>query len=411
MSTDPYTLMLIGIAKTRRRGSKKKKLSNTPNSFTLRPKHLRSITTETSSKKIKSKTHFSYPSLSPITRGKPVDIDDTKVCSTDASISTASASYTKVLSLQSFSSGRASVFKLRGAGPRVSLYGTYPFSEPSKGNLTKNTSSPTSDSLSSPPIRRKGNSSDSLPSLPNRRKGSSVYNKRFMSNDDECELLLENVNSSDSDFMMSSVVELPGSPSLRKVEKQQSGRRSFTSVPDSLQSAVSDWRDCFVCSDADEELSIERPLDELTLDSNSSWDSIPSSEQKIPGFESSPFELNELELPPSGMVCVAWVNTRTGNRFINLPLNTKLESVRVWLGTPLPIVIEEDGRRGRLCDSKATLIQTVRNGLDPSKEGIGFFIGPVDGNMSYVLKVCNLNRLYALRPSAPEEAEKLLLLE
>lgn len=397
MSADPYTLMLVGITKTRRRGSKKKKLSSRSNSFLSRSKHLRSISTEISSKDkpVSSHKRFSFPSLSPITGGKPVDIVDTKVCSADASICT--ASYNKVLSLKSFSSGQTSIFKLRDAGPRILLYGTSPCSELSKGNQTKNTSSTTSDSL---------------PSLPIRRMGSSVYNKRCASNDDECELLLENVNSSDSDFMMSSVVELPRSPSLRKVEKQQSEYRCFSSNRDSTLSAVSDWRDCFLCSDdAEEELSIERDIDELTLGSYSSWDSSPNSQQRIPSFEPSPLKLNGPELPPSGMVCVAWVNTRTGNRFINLPLNTKLESVRVWLGSPLPIVIEEDGRRGRLCDSKATLVQTVGKGLDPSKEGLGFFIGPVDGKVSYVLKVCDLNRLYALKPTEAEEEEKLLSLK
>lgn len=395
MSADPYTQMLVGVKKTRRRGSKKKKLSSRSSSYLSRSKHLRSISTEISSKgkPVSNQKRYSYPSLSPITGGKPVDIVDTKVCSTHASICT--TSYSKVLSLKSFSSGRTSIFKLRDAGPRILFYGPAPCSELSKG--TKNTSSTTSDSL---------------PSLPIRRMGTSVCNKRCASNGDECELLLENVNSSDSDFMMSSVVELPRSPSLRKVEKQQSEYRYFPPKRDSSLSAVSDWRDCFVCSDdPEEELSIERDLDELTLGSNSSWDSSPHSEQKIPSFEPSPLKLNVPEIPPDGMVCVAWVNARTGNRFINLPLNTKLESVRVWLGSPLPIVIEEDGKRGRLCDPKATLVQTVGKGLDPTKEGLGFFIGPVDGKVSYVFKVCDLNRLYALRPTEAEEEEKLLSLK
>merc|ERR1719369_1974811 len=123
--------------------------------------------------------------------------------------------------------------------------------------------------------------------------------------------------------------------------------------------------------------------------SNSSWNS-PNS-QKISSVETPRFKLNELAIPPSGMVCVAWINTRTGNRFINLPLNTKLERVKVWLGSSLPIVIEEEGRRGRLCDSKATLVQIIGKGLDPSKDGLGFFIGPVNGTVSYILKVCDLH--------------------
>jgi len=389
MSTDPYTLMLIGLGKTGRRTPKKEKLPKRPNSFPLRPKHFRSVSTGISLKPKSVKSHrFSYPMRAPITGEKSMDVVDTKACMAD--VSNHSPAYTKVLSLQSFSSGHASIFKLRNAGPRILLYGTSPYSELSKINFTKKNNS--SSSL------------NSLPSVPNKIKGDCNTSG---SNDEEC-ILLEQVNSSDSEGLMSSVVELPrsGSPSLRKVEIQHGDYRCFSSGHESSHSSISDWRDCFMCSNADVE--IERIHDELTIASNSSWESSLDSQQKIPSFQTPRFKFNEQDIPPSGMVCVAWINTRTGNRFINLPLTTKLERVLDWLGSSLPIVIEEDGKRGRLCDSNTTLGQTVGKGLDPSKDGLGFFIGPVNGTVSYILKVCDLHRLYALRPTEAEEEEKLV---
>jgi len=391
MSTDPYTLMLIGLGKTGRRTPKKEKLPNRPNSFPLRPKHFRSVSTGISlkPKSVKSRNCFSYPNLTPITGEKSIDVVDTKACTPDAS--NHSSAYTKVLSLQSFSSGYASIFKLRNAGPRILLYGPSPCSELQKINFTKKNSS---------------SSLNSLPSIPNKIKGDCNTSG---SNDEEC-ILLEQVNSSDSEGLMSSVVELPrsGSPSLRKVEVQHGDYRCFSAGHESSHSSISDWRDCFMCSNAD--VDIERVHDELAIGSNSSWDSSLDSQQKIPSFETTRFKFNELDIPPSGMVCVAWINTRTGNRFINLPLNTKLERVLDWLGSSLPIVIEEDGKRGRLCDSNATLVQTVGKGLDPSKDGLGFFIGPVNGTVSYILKVCDLHRLYALRPTEAEEEKMVSVL-
>jgi len=385
MSTDPYTLMLIGLGKTGRRTPKKEKHPNRPNSFPLRPKHFRSVSTGISLKptSVKRRSRFSYP----ITGEKSMDVADTKACTPDAS--NHSPAYSKVLSLQSFSSGYASIFKLRNAGPRILLYGTSPCSELSKINFTK---------------KNRSSSLNSLPSLPNKIKGDCNTSG---SNDEEC-ILLEQVNSSDSEGLMSSVVELPrsGSPSLRKVEIQHGDYRCFSAGHESTHSSISDWRDCFMCSNAD--VAIERVHDELAIASNSSWDSSWDSQQKIPSFETPRFKFSELDIPPSGMVCVAWINTRTGNRFINLPLNTKLERVLNWLGSSLPIVIEEDGKRGRLCDSNATLVQIVGKDLDPSKDGLGFFIGPVNGTVSYILKVCDLHRLYALRPTEVEEEEKLV---
>jgi len=377
--------MLIGIGKTGRRTPKKERLPRRPNSYPLRPKHFRSVSTGISSKRksVKSHNRFSYPTLTQKTGGKSIDVVDTKACTSDANHSVA---YANVLSLQSFSSGHASIFKLRDAGPRILLYGTSPCSEHSKINFTKKNSSSSLNSLSL---------------LPNKAKGDC----NASSNDEEC-ILLEQVISSDSEGLIPSVIELPrsGSPSLRKVEIQHGDYRCFSSGHESSHSSISDWRDCFMCSD--EDLEKDRVHDELTMVSNSSWNS-PNS-QKISSVETPRFKLNELAIPPSGMVCVAWINTRTGNRFINLPLNTKLERVKVWLGSSLPIVIEEEGRRGRLCDSKATLVQIIGKGLDPSKDGLGFFIGPVNGTVSYILKVCDLHRLYALRPTDLEEEEKLV---
>lgn len=62
----------------------------------------------------KKSFRFSFPSIVPTPRGRTVDIEE-KISSEDGPLS---AAYNEVLSLQNFSNGKASIFKLRGASSR-----------------------------------------------------------------------------------------------------------------------------------------------------------------------------------------------------------------------------------------------------------------------------------------------------
>jgi len=118
--------------------------------------------------------------------------------------------------------------------------------------------------------------------------------------------------------------------------------------------------------------------------------------------------LKPKDLPPAGMLFVGYLNTKIGNRFKTFQQDAKLQTVIDWLGTPLPIVIKEPGRSGRRCDSNLTLAQALSKMLkSPSQKGIAFFTGPVNGKLSYLMTIVDLDQLCALKGREDEKLEKL----
>jgi len=113
------------------------------------------------------------------------------------------------------------------------------------------------------------------------------------------------------------------------------------------------------------------------------------------------------DIPPAGMLFAAWFNTKIGNRYKTFHLYEKLQTVIDWLGTPLPIVIQEPGCGGRRCDCDLTLAQALGKMFQsPSQQGVAFFTGPVNGKLSYLMTIVDLNQLCALKRTEDEKLEK-----
>jgi len=219
---------------------------------------------------------------------------------------------------------------------------------------------------------------------------------------DELSLSQDNENGSSVEF-------LRDSPSLRKVDVMSEGF-NFPCLPESVDSRISDWLDQFTTHDTDSDTA-RSPSDQRSI-STTCWSSTMNSQiqtnQKKPSLPT--FNIKELPLPvpPDGMVFVAWVNVSKGNRFKTFPLSIKLQEVQEWLGKPLPIVLQEPGKRGRRCEYKVSLAQAVGTLLkNPYKQGIAFFVGPVNGTLSYSMKVSELDRLSALRTKENDEEKEI----
>jgi len=295
----------------------------------------------------------------------------------------------EAIPLQSFSSGKSSIFKLRGARPRFVFNGRTLESVKVNDKLIRKmwqTSSSFSPS-SSPVYNTLSKSSKTV------HKYSTPFNLE--------ELTLRQAYENDS-----SVEFIRKSPSLRKVDEMSESFK-FTSLPASLDSRFSDWQYQFTTNDTDSDTA--RTPSEQRSSSTTCWSSTINSQiqnkpQEKPSLTT--FKLNELPLPvpPEGMVFVAWVNVSQGYRFKTWPLSIKLQKVRAWLGEPLPIVVHEPGKRGRRCKDDVTLAQAAGTLLkNPYKQGIAFFVGPVNGTLSYSMKVSDLDRLSALMTTKDDE--------
>jgi len=296
------------------------------------------------------------------------------------------ASFANVLSFQNFSSGRTSIFKLRNAGSRFFFNGSSSRAENTKEK-----------------IQKKMRSTISYPSLlsPSKPSKDDLQQCQILSTPIIAELTLQHI---ESDLLSSSVEFLRNSPSLVKVD-EESDYHSFPPLPGS-DSAISDWRDHFASPETDSEFIAEKTFLEA-VDSTSrsysftTWSTSSNGRLPKPMFNCT---LKPKDIPPPGMLFAAWLNTKTGNRFKNFHLDTKLEAVIVWLGDPLPIVIQEPENSGRRCDSDLTIAQALGKLLkSPSQQGIAFFIGPVNSKLSYLMTVCDLCRLCALRTVEDEE--------
>jgi len=318
------------------------------------------------------------------------------------------------VSLQSFSSGKASMFKLRGAGSRFLFNGTSSESVNANDNLSRKMRS-TWSSMSSVPLY--STPRKSTPQKADKQNSSSNFGEVDLFNlDNEMASSVEFIRNSPSLRKVCSPVASDSSKShpttTLKVDEMSEGF-AFPPLPGSgsVDSRISDWLDQFA-NDTDSEISTEKSPSEQRSISTTCWSStinsrFPKQSQGKPCLPS--FKAKELPLPvpPVGMVFVAWVNASQGYRFKTFPLSIKLQKVREWLGEPLPIVVQEPGKRGRSCDYKVTLSQALGKLLkNPYKQGVAFFIGPVNGTLSYSMKVSDLDRLSALRTIDDDEEKE-----
>jgi len=390
MSTDSYARKVlmaqaladgITIPPGQKKSEKRDQARKTSIFPSLTKQLLRRKSTSDPKPKTKYLKRFSLPAIVPTPRGNTVDIEE-KISTEDGLLDEA---YSEILSLENFSNGRASIFKLRGASSRF-------------WHCRKKSSS------------RVACTKESQPSSLISKKESLLGQKLVAPAETVDHIAFPELSDCDSDLQMSNLVDFPKNSPSESVMKIEKGDLPCVSpFIGSVQSAVSDWRDDFVISDTDSDFGLGLGIDKEVVDSNApstaSWGSNPDCELSNQCRKSIPLEP---KLPPAGMVLVAWLNTRTGNRFSNFPLETKLVRVIDWLGSPLPVVVHEPGRSARRCDAETVLARVVGQSLgDPSKQGIGFFIGPVNGVVNYVLKVCDLTLLYALRTAEDEEEEKL----
>jgi len=173
-------------------------------------------------------------------------------------------------------------------------------------------------------------------------------------------------------------------------------------------SEISDWMDEFSYPESDTEFNAAKSSSESTDSSCYSFStegSRSTSPMLKPTYEST---LKPKDLPPAGMLFAGYLNSKIGNRFKTFQQDAKLQTVIDWLGTPLPIVIKEAGRSGRRCDSDLTLAQALGKMLkSPSQKGIAFFTGPVNGKLSYLMTIVDLDQLCALKGREDEKLEKL----
>jgi len=175
-------------------------------------------------------------------------------------------------------------------------------------------------------------------------------------------------------------------------------------------SCFSDWNEDFIGWD---EESCHSP--ELTSASRNSWGSDLTSPMERSLFLDDQnaasddghrirSKIMEEECSPEGMILVIHINSKSGNRFSNFPVDCLILEVTNWLGESLPVFIDGEGNdRRRRCKPNCSLLDCFGKSLEkPEKWGLACFVGPVNGRICWVIKVCELSRLCGLRMSTKE---------
>jgi len=93
--------------------------------------------------------------------------------------------------------------------------------------------------------------------------------------------------------------------------------------------------------------------------------------------------------------------SKTGIKYTSAPWDRRIEEVAAWLnrGSSKVIPISRQIHPKTLVDEKVgnfrkqTLREVFGDGLNPEKFGITFFVGPVDGKVSFKMNVCDLMSL------------------
>merc|ERR1719189_52747 len=143
------------------------------------------------------------------------------------------------------------------------------------------------------------------------------------------------------------------SPAMVMVD-EESDYYSFPRISAS-DSVISAWPDQFSFSETESEFNAMKSSLEATNSRSTSLRSLSSRSKSRLQKPMYNCNLQPKYLPPPGMLYVAWINTKHGNRFKTFHLDAKLETVIDWLGNQLPIVVQEPGSGGRRCDSEWTI--------------------------------------------------------
>lgn len=297
---------------------------------------------------------------------------------------------TRVVSFQEISSGRASVSKLRASSVKCEYF-------------------PGCRLLSPRNLRAK--------SYTSKKEDLEFQGKTRtpLSKEDECRSPLSPKDDDDI-FLQSINVELPNNiekESARLFPEQswsKDKRSSMGSAMGTYISCFSDWNDEFIGWEEEYDNSPE-----LTSASRNSWDSDITSpmerslfldDQCAPSDDEHRISSQRIEEegPPEGMILVTHINSKSGNRFSNFPVDCLLLEVTNWLGDSLPVFIDGDGNdRRRRCKPNCSLLDCFGKILEkPEKWGLACFVGPVNGKICWVIKVCEFSRLSGLRMSTKE---------
>jgi len=118
------------------------------------------------------------------------------------------------------------------------------------------------------------------------------------------------------------------------------------------------------------------------------------------GDSSSTENIPTENLRQNGEVLLSYYS-KAGLRFTFVPLKTRLDRIATWLNkdSPYSIPISHNvhsrnlGIERRKKSNKQTLLDIFGGDLNPEKEGITCFIGPVEGRISFKMTKCDINQL------------------
>jgi len=293
------------------------------------------------------------------------------------------------LSFGNFSRFRKST-KLQKTNSSLSAYGASSVAGNTKESRTK-----------------KKRSSKSCPSLSSiigtTTEDFQLFHRYITQNKKPGELKLEYI---ESDLISGSVEFLRNSPTMVEVN-EETDYYSFPQISAS-DSVISDWLDQFSFPETESEFNALKSSLEPTHSHSMSLRSRSSRSKSRLQKPTYRCNLKPKYVPPPGMLCAAKINTKLGNRFKTFHLDAKLETVVDWLGTQLPIVVQEPGSGGRRCDSEWTIAEALGKMLkSPSHQGVAFFAGPVNSKLSYLMTIVDLCQLCALKTTDDEEIEEL----
>jgi len=129
---------------------------------------------------------------------------------------------------------------------------------------------------------------------------------------------------------------------------------------------------------------------------------ITLSQPPSPNKRLSKLSIEEGLFPDSGNEVLLSFLSKLGLRYTTCPLNTRLEEVAAWLNLStnrtLPICeISNETIRSVNAPTKTfrrkTLSEVFGERLDPSKTGITFFLGPVEGKTFFKMILCDVDKL------------------
>jgi len=156
--------------------------------------------------------------------------------------------------------------------------------------------------------------------------------------------------------------------------------------------SLQDWTDWHTTQ-------IELSQQELSADKLSKED-VQHLENSGSGDSISLENLSPENFPQKGEVLLSH-HSKGGLRFTIVPLDTQLGDIAAWLNKgsqfSIPISLNIHPKRMEIKShdksSKKTLSDIFGGDLNPEKEGITIFVGPVEGKISFKMSKCNLNLL------------------